>query len=117
MKTLKREEAWNLLTEYNKTAALQKHALAVEAAMRHFAKLKGEDEELWGVVGLLHDLDYEMFPEEHCKKAEEIMKARDIDEFYIHPDNFRRLIVQLIYLTHCEKQNPRRQQNDDCHYQ
>ena len=84
MKTLKREEAWNLRTEYNKTAALQKHALAVEAAMRHFAKLKGEDEELWGVVGLLHDLDYEMFPEEHCKKAEEIMKARDIDEFYIH---------------------------------
>lgn len=54
---LSREDAWSLLTEYTKTAALQRHALAVEAVMRHFARLNGEDEDVWGVVGLLHDLD------------------------------------------------------------
>ena len=51
--------------------------------MRHFARLNGEDEDVWGVAGLLHDLDYEKYPEEHCKKAEEIMQARGIDEAYI----------------------------------
>lgn len=58
---LPREEAWELLTKYTKTSALQNHALAVEAVMRHFARLNGEDEEVWGVAGLLHDLDYEMY--------------------------------------------------------
>ena len=52
--------------------------------MRHFAVLTGEDAEIWGVVGLLHDVDYEKFPEEHCTKAAEIMKERGIDDFYIH---------------------------------
>ena len=51
--------------------------------MARFARKAGEDEEVWGVAGLLHDLDYEKFPEEHCKKAEEIMRERDIDEIYI----------------------------------
>jgi predicted hydrolase (HD superfamily) len=55
----------------------------VEAVMEHFGRLAGEDEEVWGVAGLLHDLDYEMYPEEHCKKAEEIMRERGIDETYI----------------------------------
>lgn len=82
-KKLSREDAWNLLTEYNQTPALQKHALQVEAAMRHFAVLNGEDPDVWGVCGLLHDLDYEKFPEEHCHKAEEIMRERGIDETYI----------------------------------
>lgn len=81
---LSREEAWELLTEYTKTPALRKHALAVETVMRHFAKLDGEDEEVWGAVGLLHDLDYEKFPEEHCRKSAELMRERGIDEFYIH---------------------------------
>ncbi len=81
---LSREEAWELLTEYTQTPALQKHALAVEAVMRHFARQNGEDEEVWGVTGLLHDLDYEKFPEEHCTKAAQIMKERGIDDFYIH---------------------------------
>ena len=82
-KFLSRAEAWELLTEYTKTPALQKHALAVEAAMRHFARLSKEEEEVWGVAGLLHDLDYEKFPDEHCQKAEEIMQERGIDEIYI----------------------------------
>lgn len=73
---LSRNEAWELLTEYTKTPALQKHALAVEAVMSHFARINGEDETAWGVTGLLHDLDYEKYPEEHCSKAAEIMKER-----------------------------------------
>ncbi len=84
MKKLSREEAWDLLTEYNESDALQKHALMVEAVMRHFARLFGEDEDLWGVVGLLHDLDYEKYPQEHCIKTAEIMRSRGIDEFYVH---------------------------------
>lgn len=82
-KKLERKAAWELLTEYTKTPALLSHAQAVEAIMRHFARLNGEDEEVWGVAGLLHDLDYEKYPQEHCKKAEEIMRERGIDEIYI----------------------------------
>ncbi len=79
-----RQEAWELLCEFNGNDALIKHALTVEGVMRHFAALYGEDVEKWGVIGLLHDLDYEKYPEEHCKKTEEIMRERDIDESYIH---------------------------------
>lgn len=86
-KTLSRKEAWELLTEYTKTPSLRTHALAVEATMRHFAKINNDDEEVWGVVGLIHDLDYEKFPEEHCKKAAEIMQGKNIDEFYIRAVN------------------------------
>lgn len=82
-KKLSREDAWALLTEYNESPALRKHALQVEAAMRHFAKLYGEDEDVWGVLGLIHDLDYEKYPEEHCHKAAEIMRERGIDELYV----------------------------------
>lgn len=84
---LSRDTAWELLTEYTKTPALRTHALAVEAVMMHFAQLENEDEEVWGVSGLLHDLDYEKFPEEHCKKAEEIMREKGIDELYIRAMN------------------------------
>lgn len=59
MAQLTREQAWELLTEYNQSDALLKHALAVEAVMRHFAAKHGEDADKWGVIGLLHDLDYE----------------------------------------------------------
>ena len=86
-KKLSREEAWELLTQYTKTPALRKHALAVETVMRHFAKINGEDIEIWGVSGLLHDLDYEKFPEQHCQKAEKIMREHDIDEIYIRAMN------------------------------
>lgn len=78
-----REEAWELLTQYNKTDSLLKHALAVEGVMRHFARKYGEDEEKWGIIGLVHDLDYEMYPEEHCKKTEEILRANNWPEDYI----------------------------------
>ena len=71
-----REDALNLLKEYNKSEALVQHGLQVEACMRYFAKEAGEDEEKWGIVGLLHDLDYEMFPDQHCHKAAEIMRER-----------------------------------------
>ena len=86
-KMVSREEAWELLTEYTKTVTLQRHALAVEAVMRHFAELNNEDPEVWGVAGLLHDLDYEKYPEEHCRKATEIMRERGIDETYIRAMN------------------------------
>lgn len=78
-----REEAYQLLTEYNKSDNLIKHALAVEGVMRYMARKLGEDEEKWGVIGLVHDLDYEKFPEEHCQKSEEILKEKGWPEQYI----------------------------------
>ena len=79
-----REEAWQLLNEYNQDEHLINHALAVEGVMRHFATLYNEDENKWGIVGLLHDLDYEKYPDEHCKKVVEIMKEKNLDEELIH---------------------------------
>jgi len=69
-----REEAWKLLTDYVPSDNLQRHALAVEAVMRYMARKRGEDEEQWGLIGLVHDIDYERYPEEHCKKAPEILR-------------------------------------------
>lgn len=74
-----REDALTLLKEYN-GEALVVHGLAVEGAMRHFAKKVGGDEESWGIAGLLHDLDYEQFPNEHCHKAKEIMSEKGYSE-------------------------------------
>ena len=81
---LTRDEAWQLLNEYNKSEALIKHGLMVEGVMRHFAVLYGEDAEKWGIIGLIHDLDYEMYPDQHCAKTAEIMREKGIDEDYIH---------------------------------
>lgn len=78
-KMLTRDEALAFLKEYNESDALVKHGLAVEGVMRHFARKYGEDEEKWGIVGLLHDLDYEKYPDQHCVKVQEIMQERDID--------------------------------------
>ena len=78
-----REEALALLRQYNKNESLIKHAMAVEGVMRYIARKRGEDEEPWGVVGLIHDLDYEQFPDQHCKKTEEILKENDWPEEYI----------------------------------
>jgi len=78
-----REEAYDLLLEYNKSDSLIKHALAVEGVMRYFARKRGEDEEKWGIIGLVHDLDYEQFPEEHCRKSEEILRENGWPEDYI----------------------------------
>ena len=68
-----RDEALTLLKKYNKTESLIKHALAVEGVMRYFARKRNEDEDKWGIIGLVHDLDYEQFPDQHCKKTEEIL--------------------------------------------
>jgi putative nucleotidyltransferase with HDIG domain len=78
-----REEAYTLLTQYNQNDSLIKHALAVEGVMRYFARKRGEDEEKWGIVGLVHDLDYGQFPEEHCRKSEEILRENNWPEEYI----------------------------------
>jgi len=78
-----REEAFVLLTEYNKNQGLIKHALAVEAAMRYCARKRGQEEEKWGIIGLIHDLDYEQFPDQHCRKTEEILKERGWPAEYI----------------------------------
>ena len=85
MNKLSKQDAWALLARYTETPALQKHALQVAAAMEHFARLAGpgEDPEVWWAAGLLHDLDYEKYPEEHCRKAEQIMRGRGVDEVYI----------------------------------
>ena len=78
-----REEAFSLLKEYNKNEGLIKHALAVEAVMRYFARKRGEDEDKWGVIGLIHDLDYEQFPEQHCAKTEQILAEHNWPAEYI----------------------------------
>ena len=78
-----REEAWDLLNEFNQSESLIKHALAVEGVMRYLAKKKGQDEEMWGAIGLVHDLDYEKYPDEHCRMSEKILKERDWPEEYI----------------------------------
>mgnify|MGYP001057866822 CR=1 FL=1 len=78
-----REDAWNLLNKYVKNESQIKHALAVEAAMVHFAKLYNEDVEKWGVVGLIHDLDYDQYPDEHCKITEQLLREENWPEDYI----------------------------------
>jgi len=79
-----REEALALLKKYNHTDALIKHALAVEAVMAYFAEKYGEEDlEKWRVIGLVHDLDYEQYPEEHCHKTKEILVAEGWPEEYI----------------------------------
>lgn len=79
-----REQAWEWLCEYNESESLRKHALTVEGVMRHFAVLAGEDPEEWGLVGLLHDLDYEKYPDQHCHKVQEILREKGVDEAIIH---------------------------------
>ena len=78
-----RQQAFELLTKYNKSNGLIKHALAVEAVMRHFARKRDLDEEKWAVIGLVHDLDYEQFPEQHCHKTKEILTEAGWPQEYI----------------------------------
>ena len=83
---LTREQALSLLKEYNQEPFHLRHALTVEAVMGHFARELGygDEAEFWSTVGLLHDLDFERYPEEHCVKAREIMEARGLDPALIH---------------------------------
>ena len=78
-----RDQALSLLKRYTSSDGLIKHALAVEAVMRHFARKFGEDEDKWGLIGLVHDLDYEKYPDQHCKKSPEILRAEGWPEDYI----------------------------------
>ena len=84
-----RDAAWGLLTEFTQSESLRKHALAVEACMRAYAKEFGENQDLWGIVGLVHDFDYEKYPtpEEHPYKGNEILKERG------YSDEIRRAIM------------------------
>ncbi len=77
------DEALAILKEFNKTDSLLKHAYSVEGVMRYIARKRGEDEEKWAIVGLIHDLDYERYPSEHCKKTREILSERGWQEEYI----------------------------------
>jgi len=78
-----REQAWALLSEYNTNEGLIRHALAVEGVMRYFARKNGQDEQKWGIIGLVHDLDYGQFPDQHCHKTAEILRSRGWREDYV----------------------------------
>lgn len=84
--TMTRDAAWALLTEYNQEHFHLKHALTVEGVMRWYAAELGygEEADFWGIVGLLHDLDFERYPEQHCIKEQEILRERGADERLIH---------------------------------
>lgn len=78
-----REEALKILHEYNENNSLRRHAYAVEGVMRYIARKRGEDEDKWGIIGLIHDLDYEKFPDQHCTKTREILEGYNWPEEYI----------------------------------
>jgi putative nucleotidyltransferase with HDIG domain len=78
-----RKQALELFKKYNQSESLYKHALSVEAVMRYMARKAGEDEEKWGIIGLIHDLDYEMYPDQHCQMTEKILRDNDWPEEYI----------------------------------
>jgi putative nucleotidyltransferase with HDIG domain len=97
-----RESAWGLLTEFTQSESLRKHALAVEACMRAYARKSGEDEDKWGVVGLIHDFDYEKWPslDDHPYKGNEILKERG------YPDEIRVAIMSHAEYTGVPRQSP-----------
>src|ERR1700746_65455 len=97
-----RERAWGLLTEFTQAESLRKHALAVEACMRAYARKLAGDENLWGVVGLLHDFDYEKWPslDDHPYKGNEILKERG------WPDEIRRAIMSHAEYTGVTRDTP-----------
>ena len=86
MEHITREEAFTLLKKYNKNPFHIQHALTVEAVMKWYARELGygEDEEYWGIVGLLHDIDFELYPAEHCLKAPELLREAGVSEDIIH---------------------------------
>ena len=86
METITRDEAFTLLKKYNKDPFHIQHALTVEAVMKWYANELGygEDAEYWGIVGLLHDIDFELYPEEHCLKAPEMLRKAGVGEDVIH---------------------------------
>ena len=105
-KSIAREQAWSLLTEFTQSKSLRKHALAVEACMRACARKFGggsaEDEDLWGIVGLIHDFDYERWPslDDHPYKGNEILKQRG------HPEEISRAIMSHAEYTGVTRDTP-----------
>jgi putative nucleotidyltransferase with HDIG domain len=99
---IERENAWCLLTEFTQSESLRKHALAVEACMRAYARKFSSDQELWGVVGLLHDFDYDRYPshEDHPYKGNEILKERG------YPEEIRRAIMSHAEYTGVTRDTP-----------
>ncbi len=99
---MNRQDALDLLHEYTKTDSLRKHALAVEAAMRAYAKKFREDEEKWGIVGLLHDFDYEANPQvpDHPMKGQEILEQKG------YPDDIRRAIISHVPQMNVPRDTP-----------
>ncbi len=81
---MNRNEAIELLKKYNKEEFHIRHALTVEGVMKYFAKEYGYDEEFWGLVGLLHDIDFEEYPDEHCKKAPELLSEINASDEFVH---------------------------------
>ena len=81
---MNREEAVKLLKKYNNEEFHIRHAITVEQVMKYFAKENGEDQDFWGLVGLLHDVDYEKYPDEHCKKAPELLAEINASEEMVH---------------------------------
>lgn len=79
-----RDQALELLKKYNQSESLLQHAYAVEGVMRYFARKAGEDEDYWGNVGLLHDLDYEKYPDQHCTMTEKILQEEGVDQDFIN---------------------------------
>jgi putative nucleotidyltransferase with HDIG domain len=100
--TTDRELAWGLLTEFTQSESLRKHALSVEACMRAYARKLSESEDLWGVVGLLHDFDYDKYPslDDHPYKGNEILKGRG------YPDEIRRAIMSHADYTGVTRDSP-----------
>lgn len=82
--TCSREEAMNILRQHVNAEHLVRHALTVEAVMRYFAAMYGEDVEKWGNIGLLHDIDFEKYPDEHCHKVRELLEPLGFPEEYLH---------------------------------
>ncbi len=82
--TCSRQQALEILAQHVKAEHLVRHALTVEAVMRYFAELYGEDIEKWGIIGLLHDIDFEEYPEQHCHKVRELLGPHEFTEDYLH---------------------------------
>ena len=96
-----REEALALLKKYNKTESLIKHALAVEGVMRYFARKRNADEMKWGIIGLVHDLDYEQYPDQHCKKNRRNIAPKQLARG-LHSSGYQ---SWLGYLCRCQTGN------------
>ena len=97
MMSITRQQAWDLLTKYNEEPFHLRHAITVEHVMGWFAEHLGygEERELWSLVGLLHDLDFEMWPEEHCKKSQELMRQAGVDAGWDRRDTEQEILLTI----------------------